>query len=83
MSQYRYILANCRIPGQKVDSFINVSATDPDPSRHITVVHNNHVGKSLGVKLCQRYLKKKPKSTNVFASLLVKAVYDGMRLAKR
>ena len=43
MMQSYKILGSCRVPGEKIDSFVNFPPDKPDPPRHIIVSHNNHV----------------------------------------
>ncbi|XP_046547612.1 carnitine O-acetyltransferase-like isoform X1 [Haliotis rubra] len=43
MIQYYTILGGCRIPGVKRDSHVLYPSTDPNPPRHITVMHKNQL----------------------------------------
>lgn len=47
MKQFFMILSACRIPGPKRDKFVVFPPDQPDPPRHIIVMHNNHVIHSL------------------------------------
>lgn len=67
MMQYYQIFSSCRVPGLKKDSHVVFPSTDPDPPRHITVMHNNHIfsvevygstGKPLSIGELYEQLKK-------------------------
>ncbi|XP_070177314.1 carnitine O-acetyltransferase-like isoform X2 [Littorina saxatilis] len=43
MMQYYQILAACRVPGHKKDTHVIYPSNEPDPPKHIAVIHNNHI----------------------------------------
>lgn len=47
MSQYKKIFGTCRIPWEKRDKL------SYNNSKHVTVIHNNHVSYYLIVKICE------------------------------
>ncbi|PVD21630.1 hypothetical protein C0Q70_17429 [Pomacea canaliculata] len=66
MMQYYQIMSACRIPGIKKDSHEIFLSTNPDPPKHICVIHNNHIfsmdvyglkGKPLNVSQLYKQLK--------------------------
>ena len=46
MKQFYDILAGCRIPGIKKDQLVHFPPDQPNPPKHIIVMHNNHVSNS-------------------------------------
>ncbi|XP_071111606.1 carnitine O-acetyltransferase-like isoform X1 [Haliotis cracherodii] len=43
MIQYYTILGGCRVPGVKRDSHVLYPSTEPNPPRHVTIMHKNQL----------------------------------------
>ena len=72
MVQHYQLLNACRIPGLKKDTHVHIPPTDSNQPRHITLIHNNHVGLLLqgaidnGILYCVKALRDKNESFFTF-----------------